>query len=117
MTSEAQRSLAGLTMFLFSASCDFVLGMVSGGLEGHALFGVEFHVEGVSDGRSQRRMAAREQSAAAELHLEIDELAEKHLLIDPRLPDVAAFGPRLGELDVLGPNREHDPVAAPQIVV
>src|SRR6266702_5650016 len=98
MTSEAQRSLAGLTMFLFLASCDFVLRMVSGGLAGHALFGVEFHVEGVPDGRSQRRMASREQDAAAELHLEVDEFAEKHFLIDARFPDVVSLGPRLGEL-------------------
>src|SRR5258706_170387 len=91
--------------------------MVSGGLEGHAFFGMEFHVNSVADGRAQRRMAAREQDAAAELHLEVEELAQKHLLIDPGLPHVAPFGPRLGELHVLGANRKNDGVVAEQIVV
>src|SRR2546428_11704709 len=76
--------------------------MVSGGLEGHALFRMEFHVEGVSDGRSHRGMASREQDAAAELDLEVDEFAEEYFLIDARLPDVVSFGTRLGELHVLG---------------
>src|SRR3979409_1510294 len=101
-------------MFLFLAGCNFGLVMVSGGLEGHALFRMEFHVNGVSDGRSQRRMGSREQDAAAELHLEVGELAEKHFLVDARVPDVVSRRTRLGELDVLGTHRENDAVAAAQ---
>src|SRR5258706_11204713 len=62
-------------------------------------------------------MASREKDAAAELHLEVDELAEKYLLIDARLPDVVSFRPRLGELHVFGTHRKHDAVVATQIVV
>src|SRR2546430_6975802 len=113
MRSEAQRSFAAFVEALFSLA----LAMGSGGLEGHALFGMEFHVESVPDGRAQRRMASREQDAAAELPLEVDELPEEHLLIDARLRDVVSFGPRLGELHVLGAHREDDAVAAAQIVV
>src|SRR6266704_2712351 len=79
MTSDAQRSLAACTVCLLLK--DVLSGMVSGGLEGHAFFRMEFHVDGVSYGGSERRMAAREQDAAAELHLEVDVLAEKHFLV------------------------------------
>ena len=62
-------------------------------------------------------MASREQDAAAELDLEVDELAEEYFLIDARLPDVVSLRPRLGELHVLGTHRENDAVGAAQIVV
>src|ERR1700704_426637 len=100
MRSEAQRSWVGLTEFL--GGCDFGLGMISGGLEGHAFLRMEFHIEGVPDGRAHRGMAAREQDAAAELDLEIDEFAEKYFLVDPGLPDVVSRRARFGELHVLG---------------
>src|SRR5436189_134341 len=62
----------------------------SGGLEGHAFFGMELDVESVPDGRAQRRMGSREQDAAAELDLEVDEFAEEYFLVDARLPDVVS---------------------------
>jgi len=74
ITSEAQRSFIAFVELFFLWALD----MRSGGLEGHAFFRMEFHVNGVADGRAQRRMASREQDAAAELHLEIDEFAQKH---------------------------------------
>src|SRR5437867_1838471 len=78
---------------------------------------MELDIESVPDGRAQRRMGSREQDAAAELHLEVDEFAQEHLLIDARLPDVVSLRPRLGELHVLGTHREDDAVGAAQIVV
>src|SRR5213592_905875 len=115
MTSDAQRSLAACTVCLLLK--DVLSGMVSGGLEGHAFFRMEFHVNGVSDRGSERRMGSREQDAAAELHLEVEKLAEKYFLVDARLPDVVPLRPRLGELHVLGTHRKHDAVVAAQIVV
>src|SRR5258708_13251123 len=109
MTSDAQRSFAAFVELLFSLALD----MRSGGLKGHALFWMEFHVEGVSDGRSHRGMASREQDAAAELDLEVDEFAEEYFLVDARLPDVVSSRPRPGELHVLGTHRTHDPLLAP----
>src|SRR6266705_1788836 len=114
MTSDAQRSLAGCTTGLLLR--DALSGMVSGGLEGHAFFRVEFHVDGVSYGGSERRMASREQDAAAELHLEVDVLAEKHFLVDPSFPDVVSLGPRFGEVNVFRAHRQHHAVIAAQIV-
>src|SRR6266705_4792729 len=113
MTSEAQRSFVAFVELLFSLALD----MRSGGLEGHAFLGMEFHVDGVSDGRAQRRMGSREQDAAAELYLEVDELAEKYFLVDARVPDVVSRRTHLGELHVIGTHRENDAVAAAQIVV
>src|SRR6267142_6244756 len=77
----------------------------SGGLERHAFLRMELDENRVAHGSAQRRMAAREQNALAELHLEIVVLAEEHLLVDPRLPHVRAFGPSFGEIHVLGPHR------------
>src|SRR6267378_2176776 len=109
ITSDAQRDRVAFACLLF---CAVFLDMVSGGLEGHALFRMEFHVEGVSDGRSHRGMASREQDAAAELDLEVDEFAEEYFLVDARLPDVVSLRPRLGELHILGTHRKHDAVIA-----
>src|SRR5262245_11208814 len=108
MTSEAQRSFAGLTAPLPLRPPG--LGMV-GRLECDALLRMKLDVDRVADRSAQRGMAAREHDPLAEPDLEVDELAEKHLLIDLRLPDVAAFGPFLGEIDVLGPDRQHYAIA------
>src|SRR5207302_4699437 len=116
ITSEAQRSFVGLTGYFearvaalmrTALSCFFC--MSSGRLQGDAFLRVELDVDGIPDGRAQRRMLARKQRAAAELHLEIDDLAEEDLLVDRALPDVARLsGLRLLQRHVLGPHRhEH----------
>src|SRR5262245_25418583 len=113
MTSEAQRSFAGLVAPLPLRPLD--LGMV-GRLKSDALLRIELHVDRVADRRPKGRVAARKEEAVAQLDLEVDELAQEHLLIDRRLPDVAALRPRLGEGDVLGPDRKNHPVAFAQRV-
>src|SRR4051812_18776949 len=59
-----------------------------GGFQRDALFGVEVHEDRMADRRAQRRVAAREQRALAQLHLEIHALAEEDLLVHARLAHV-----------------------------
>src|SRR5258708_17012099 len=111
ITSEAQRSFVGLTGYFearvaawmrTALSCFFC--MSSGRLEGDAFLRVELDEDGLAHRRAQRRMLAREQRAAAELHLEIDDLAEEDLLVDRALPDVAGpSGLPLPPPHLLGP--------------